>query len=63
MTNNDIHNFREIADTMTSNGNYKVVVEKTIGGKTYSEIKAFGLTKERAEDWARFYKGGKAEQM
>ena len=51
--------FREMAGTVVKGGNWEVVVESRFG----TTCKAFGLTEERAKDWARWYKGGVAREM
>jgi len=49
MNEREIKNFREIAEAMGLNGEYKIVVNGI--------VKAFGLPYERAVNWNKFFKG------
>lgn len=42
---------------------YKLVVTVTVGNKTYESCKMFGISKERAEEYAQYYKGAKVVEM
>lgn len=54
-----LQGFRTMAETVTQSGEWEVVVETRFG----TSCKAFGLTEERARDWAKWYKGGVARPM
>jgi len=43
-----------MATAVAKDGNWQV--------KVGSRVKAFGLTEERAKEWARWWKGGVAER-
>jgi len=49
---NKLQGIRQAAEVIAVDGNWQVKVGKT--------VKAFGLTEERAKEWARWWKGGRA---
>ena len=59
MDEKTLQGIRSLASTVIEAGGWEVVVETKFG----TSCKAFGLTEERARDWARWYKGGVARMM
>lgn len=55
MATNELSGLRAMGQAVATEGCWMVVVN--------GSVKMFGLTKERAEEYAEYYQGGKAVQM